>query len=71
MTTANWLLPVIAPAVVSWQESGENPLLFCYLIGWGTYTNLRSRAMAPNPTTARHEVSCSNHSGTFSTLSTT
>jgi hypothetical protein len=67
MNRVHWLLPFIAPAVVSWQESGENPVLFCYLISRGTYTNLRSRASAPNPTTVRHEGSCSNTYGTGST----
>jgi hypothetical protein len=70
MTRVKWLMPVLAPAVAMWQESGENPALFCYLIGWGTYSSFRSRATAPNPITVRHEVSCSNHSGTCSTLST-
>jgi hypothetical protein len=71
MNRWHWLLPFIAPAVIAWQESGENPALFCYRIGWGTYINLRSRAFAPNPSIERHEVSCSNHSGTCSTLSMT
>jgi hypothetical protein len=41
-----WLLPIIAPSVARWQESGENPVIFCYLMSWGTYINLRSRTAA-------------------------
>ncbi len=70
MMQPHWLIPVLAPAVALWQESGENPALFCYLIGWGTYLNLRSRAMAPIPVTVRHEAPCSNSSGNCSTAST-
>lgn len=71
MMRSDWLMPVLSPAVVMWQESGENPALFCYLIGWGTYLNLRSRAMAPIPVNERHETPCSNPSGTWSTISLT
>lgn len=67
MMPIHWIAPVVAPAVVLWQESGENPALFCYLIGWGTYLNLRCRAMAPIPETERHEATCSNPSESFST----
>ena len=69
MRPFEWLVPVIAPTVMTWQESGENPALFCYLIGWGTYMTLRSRATAPIPLAVRHEVPCSNSSSTCSTLS--
>jgi hypothetical protein len=66
MITFHWLSPVVTPAVILWQESGENPALFCYLIGWGTYLNLRSRAIAPIPERVRLEVPCSNISDTCS-----
>jgi hypothetical protein len=62
-----WVWPILAPAMVMWQVSGENPLVFCYLISWGSITGLRSRASAPNSSSVRHEVSCSNRSGTCST----
>ena len=69
MRRFEWLVPVMAPTVMMWQESGENPALFCYLIGWGTYMSLRSRATAPIPVPVRHETTCSNSSSTCSTLS--
>ncbi len=69
MKRFEWLMPVVAPTVVMWQESGENPALFCYLIGWGTYMNLRSRTTAPIPVTVRHEAPCSNSSSSCSTVS--
>ena len=68
MILLHWLSPVIAPAVRRWHESGENPTLFCYLIGWGIYLNLRSRARAPIPETVRQEVPCLKTSGTGSTI---
>jgi len=69
MIRFDWLTPVIAPTVALWQESGENPAVFCYLIGWGTYLTLRSRATAPIPVPVRHEATCSNSSGNSSTAS--
>jgi hypothetical protein len=65
------ILAAVAPAVVMWQESRENPLLFCYLIGWGTYLCSRSRVVAPIPGAVRREVHCSNTSDTCSTRFTT
>ena len=60
------LMPV---AVTLWQESGENPAIFCYLIGWGIYMALRSRATAPIPVPVRQKVPCSNSSSNCSTAS--
>ena len=67
MIPVDWVSPVVAPLVMMWQESGENAALFCYRIGWGTYLNLRSRVIVPNPETERYEVPCSNTSVTCST----
>ncbi len=69
MMHLNWLMVLLASALVQWQESGENPALFCYLIGWGTYSNLRSRAMAPIPVTQRQKTHCLSSSGNCSTVS--
>ena len=48
-----------------WQESGENPAVFCYLIGWGTFAR-HFRDLAPIPGTVRRDAACSNPSFTFS-----
>jgi len=70
MIITRWLFPTVSGAVARWQESGENPAIFCYLIVWGTCTLLRSRILAPIPNFARHETVCSNRSFTFSARST-
>jgi len=48
-----------------WQESGENPAVFCYLIGWGTFAR-HSRDQAPISDPVRQDAACSNRSFTFS-----
>lgn len=60
---------VVSAAVAFWQESGENPAVFCYLIGWGTFAAFRSRTLAPIPISVRHETACWNPSATSSTPS--
>lgn len=55
---------LLSHSAVLWQESGENLMLFCYLIGWGTFSMMRSGEVAPIPNTARHETDCSNPSFT-------
>ena len=70
MNVANWWFPVVSNAVALWQESGENPAIFCYLIGWGAFAMLRSRKFALIPNSARHETACWNPSSTFFTRST-
>jgi hypothetical protein len=62
MMRLDWIMPALGPVVAKWQESGENPALFCYLIAWGTYMSLRSRAFAPILVPVRHEAPCSNSS---------
>ena len=37
----------VSSAVAFWEESGENPAVFCYLIAWGIFATLRSRALVP------------------------
>ncbi len=69
MMRLDWIVQIFAPAVAQWQESGENPALFCYLIGWGTYMSLRSRVTAPIPVPVRHKAPCSNSLSTSSTQS--
>jgi hypothetical protein len=57
---SRWCLQALSVAVAAWQESGENPALFCYLIAWGTFAALRSRKFVPTLNSARHEPACSN-----------
>ncbi len=64
-----WYLALLY-AFVLWQESGENPAIFCYLICWGLFATLRSRDFAPTLNSVRLETACSNPSFTFSTLFT-
>jgi len=69
MDRGRWY-PVLSNTAVLWQESRENPLIFCYLIGWGAFVLLRSHTVVPIPNSARLETACSNPSFTFSTRST-
>ena len=34
MTPASWLGPIVAMLALEWQLCGENPLVFCYRMGW-------------------------------------
>jgi len=45
MIAANWWVHRICHAIVRWQESGENPVVFCYLIVWGFGVTLRPRSL--------------------------
>jgi len=71
MTFAGWWVPIVSSAVAYWQESGENPAVFCYLISWGTFATFRSRTLAPIPSSVRHESACWTPSATSFTHSTT
>jgi len=62
---------LFSSAVLLWQQSGENPVVFCYLIGWGVFANLRSLRFAPIPEFVRNKAACWNPSVTCSTRSTT
>lgn len=70
MTRIASCLPVITAAMVLWYECAENPFVFCYRIGWGTYMGWRSGTFVPIFAAARAETVCCNRSCTFSTLST-
>jgi len=37
MRFQGWWLNFVGTAVSAWQESGENPALFCYLMGSGHF----------------------------------
>lgn len=64
---AFWLL-LFGNAVALWWETGENPALFCYRIGWDLFSNLRERALVPIPV-MRAESLCWNRSATCFTRS--
>jgi hypothetical protein len=67
---ACWI-PAMAAATVLWYECAENPFVFCYRIGWGTYRSWRSGSFAPIFANMRAETACCNQSFTSSTLFTT
>jgi hypothetical protein len=71
MIFPRYWVPLVVAAVALWQESGENPAVFCYLIGWGTLATFRSRTLAPIPISVRHESACWNPPVTSFTHSTT
>jgi hypothetical protein len=64
MNTRGWWLNLMGGAVTAWQESGENPLLFCYLMGWDAYSQARAVALAPIPVTVRNNSECLTSSST-------
>jgi hypothetical protein len=54
MTRAtSWLL-FLTTVFVIWEDSAENPAVFCYRMGWGIYVNLRCHTLPPIPIFARH-----------------
>ena len=67
------LIAAIMASVVLWHECGEDVGVFCYRIGLGAFTNLRSRALVAVPASqfnlSRNRSACSNPSSTFSTRS--
>jgi len=72
-----WLAAFTVPLLL-WHECGEDVGVFCYRIGLGAFTNLRSRALVPvpvrnsdYPSAARNNAECSTPSFTSSTLYTT
>ena len=67
MNYRGWWLNLMGGAVTAWQESGENPFLFCYLMGSGTFSSLRSHTLIPIRVPVRNESLCWNPSATCST----
>jgi hypothetical protein len=61
-------------SVILWYECGEDIVVFCYRIGLGAFTTLRSHTLVPVPVSqisrSRNRAACSNPSSTFSTRST-
>lgn len=65
---SNWLF-LLSTAVGAWQESGENPAIFCYLMMWGATAVVRERVQTLTPAFVRL-AACSKPSFTFSMRST-
>ncbi len=65
------LIAGILVSLVFWHECGEDLGVFCYRIGLGAFTSLRSRALVPVPASQKlvsgNHSACSNRSSTFST----
>lgn len=64
MKYRGWWLNFIGTAVSAWQESGENPALFCYLMGWGAFSNVRGGVLAPIAVRIRNNSECLTPSST-------
>jgi hypothetical protein len=75
MTRLAAVLAAVMAYIVLWHECGEDVGVFCYRIGLGAFTTLRSRTLVPVPVPAsqiilsRNRFACSNPSSTFSTRS--
>ena len=63
----------VVVSIVLWHECGEDLGVFCYRIGLGAFTALRSRTLVPvrlvSNHVARKHSDCSNPSSTFYTRS--
>lgn len=49
---------VMSSLVLSWQESGQDLVIFCYLIDWGAFAMLWFRVAAPILNSARPDRAC-------------
>ena len=72
------LLAAVGGLIFLWHECGGDLAVFCYRIGLGAFTGLRSRALAPVPvrsfnyySAARNNAECLTPSFTSSTRFTT
>ena len=68
----------IISLIFFWHECGEDLAVFCYRIGLGAFTSLRSGALVPVPvrdsshlSATRNNIGCSTLSFIFSTRSIT
>ncbi len=64
MRYRGWWLNFVSTAVSAWQESGENPALFCYLMGWDAFWNIRAGALVPIAVPIRNNSECLTRSTT-------
>ena len=69
------LIAAVTASLLLWHECGEDIGVFCYRIGLGAFTTLRSHTLVPVPVTvrtiARTRTECSNRSVISSTRFTT
>jgi hypothetical protein len=69
------LIAAVIAFLVLWHECGEDLGVFCYRIGLGAFTTVRSRTLVPVPvpvrTIPRTRAACSNRSAISSTHFTT
>jgi hypothetical protein len=69
------LIAAVIASIALWHECGEDVGVFCYRIGLGALTTLRSHALVPAPIpaqrTLRTRAACSNRSDISSILFTT
>jgi hypothetical protein len=66
------LIAAVTASLLLWHECGEDIAVFCYRMGLGAFTTLRSRTLVPVPVRAqifaRTRTECSNRSAISSTL---
>ncbi len=58
MNYPGWWLNFVGTAVAAWQESGENPFLFCYLMGRDVFSNVHAGALVPVAVQTRNNSEC-------------
>lgn len=67
------VIAALITTIILWHECGEDIGVFCYRIGSGAFSALRSRAVVLVPVMANHRArtraACLNRSDTFSTHS--
>jgi hypothetical protein len=69
------LIAAVIASIVLWHECGEDMGVFCYRIGLGAFTTLRSRTLVPVRVPAsqimlsRNRSACSTPFSTFSNRS--
>ena len=69
------VVAAVMASIVLWHECGEDIGVFCYRIGLGAFTTLRSRTLVPVRASAsqliisRNRTACSNRFSTFSNRS--
>ena len=66
MMGSHWWVHPVCFAIASWQESGENPVVFCYLIVSGFFTSMRSPELTDTSAPERLRLACWTPSSTFS-----
>jgi hypothetical protein len=71
MTYSGWWLHFIGTAVAAWQESGENPFFFCYLMGWDAFSIVRAGVLMPVAVQTRTNAECLTPSSTSFTRCST